>query len=84
VQAALQKCSLPESCAEQKISFPWGEPEGMDPVNHSTASTLQPVDSPKCWNSREIVAMDLYRVINFKGRSPESNLKKEECNLSSM
>lgn len=52
-----------------------------DPVNHSTASTLQPIDSPKCWNSREIVAMDLYRVINFKGRSLESNLKKQEQQL---
>ena len=25
--------------------------------------------------------MDLYRVINFKGRSPESNLKKQEQQL---
>lgn len=25
--------------------------------------------------------MDLYRVINFKGRSPENNLKKQEQQL---
>lgn len=48
---------------------------------HSTASTLQPIDSPKRGNSGEIVAMDLCRVINFKGRSPESNLKKQEQKL---
>lgn len=50
----------------------------MDLAQHSTASTAQPIDGPKSWNSREIVAMDLYRVIHFKGRPPESNLKKQE------
>lgn len=53
----------------------------MHPVNHSTVSTSQQVNSSTCWNSQEIVAVDLCNVIHFKGRSLESNFKKQEQQL---
>lgn len=47
----------------------------------TTPSAAQPIDTPECWNSREIVAMALYKAINFKVRPSESDLGKQEQQL---
>lgn len=63
------------------LSLLLGWTGGMHPVNNSTVSTSQQVNNSKCWNSQEIVAVDLCSVIHFKGRSLESNFKKQEQQL---